>query len=245
MGIKSCMEWEAWEYKIIQHYRPIPAHMGEGNWCHCYMHTHKPQDAQPGTSCRRWTRAADCLICIVLQVLLYTDVNAQCNKLAKLIGRTSTAAIKYCQLSTDDCRYRTLTKRPPFSQLCWRHIATIDWPWRKCQSPGFGTKFHGEVPLFRRYPNFSKRQCRISRRKLPCPKPARFVRPFRQNSRLVTDTNRHKAMYRASRASRGSCSIVFVWRQLTQQFCGNIHSVILQWTTFKWKDVISVFPVLL
>jgi len=41
-----------------------------------------------GISCRRWTRATRSLA----RIVLYTQVDAQCDKLSKVVGRTSTVA---------------------------------------------------------------------------------------------------------------------------------------------------------
>ena len=60
-----------------------------------------------GINYRRWTRATGCLICI----MLYTEVNEQCDKLAKLVGRTLTAASN-CQLTNDGCLFYC-AQRPP------------------------------------------------------------------------------------------------------------------------------------
>ena len=68
-------------------------------------------------SWRRWTRATRCLTCIVLQA--YTNVDAQCNKLVKIVGRTSSqknvnlvrpTMVHFFALSIHLCRAKLTTR---------------------------------------------------------------------------------------------------------------------------------------
>ena len=51
-------------------------------------------------SCRRWTRATGCLVCVVL----YTESNGLCSARTKFVGRTLTVASVHSNSTTRICR---------------------------------------------------------------------------------------------------------------------------------------------
>jgi len=66
-------------------------------------------------SCRRWTRATRCL----MRMMLYTKVDAHCDKLALVVGQTSTDA---STVNHDDCH------SPVYHGQCDLHSVSVDLP---------------------------------------------------------------------------------------------------------------------
>jgi len=77
-------------------------------------------------SCRRRTRAARCLTSIVL----HTEVDAQCDKLASVVSRTPTVA-GIVKLGRPTTVGSSLHWTSTFVEQSWQHVAMTDVPWRR------------------------------------------------------------------------------------------------------------------
>ena len=129
------------------------------------------------SNCRRWTCATHCLS----RVVQYTCWNAQCDKVAKVVGRSSQVLSTWL---TDD--------GPADNSICVNicrvKLTRYDYRRASAVSDDLGQSSRGKT----------------GRGKSPCQKSARSVQPFRQTTGLLD--RRRKLIYSSGKSSRGQMS---------------------------------------
>jgi len=157
---------------------------GSCHYCrHCATSSHWRQPATTRiVCCRWWTRATRCLTS-VKRVVLYTEVDAQCDKLAllaKVVSRPSTVVsiVNLVRLTTVGSLSHWASI---WIELSWQHVA-IDT--RRAMAKFYKSRVltkNAEVStLVLDIPEFSHKHCRVDRQNQ--------LDPFRQNSSNSTDT---------------------------------------------------------
>jgi len=133
------------------------------------------------SNCRRWTRATRCLS----RVVQYTCWNAQCDKVAKVVNRSSQVLSTWL---TDD--------GPAYSSICINicrvKLTRYDYRRASAVSDDLGLSSRSKFPSSEDI-RISVKQCRTGRGKSPCQK--KSAQPFRQTTGLLD--RRRKPRYTA------------------------------------------------
>jgi len=110
------------------------------------------------SNCRRWTRATRCLS----RVVLYTCWNAQCDKVAKVVGRSSQVLSTW--LTDDGPAYNSTCVN-----ICRVQLTSYDYRRASAVSDDLGQSSKGKFPSSADI-RISVKQCRTGRGKSPCQK---------------------------------------------------------------------------
>ena len=111
-----------------------------------HIHLSKLSSTRTLAVADRSARRAACMA----RIVLCKEVDVQRDKLAKVVGRTSTVAstINFVWPTSVASIMKFITLSVHLCRVSWQYVATIVVLWWSSLSPEFGTKFQLELQLF-------------------------------------------------------------------------------------------------